>query len=82
MDDVPRSVAGFLRRLRASRFELVHEETGGHMGSGLMVFRRQALEIRVINDRGQWTADLVADDWLDSERLAFPIFVDGSALPL
>jgi hypothetical protein len=82
MDDLPRSVAGFIRRLSATRFEPVDEEADGSMGSGVMVFRREAIEIRVINDRGQWTADLIADGWSEGERLGFPIFGDGSPLPL
>lgn len=82
MDDLPRSVAGFLTRLRASGFELLEEKTDGPMGSGLMVFRRDAIQIRVINDRGQWTADLLADSWNEDERVRFPLFADGPPLPL
>ena len=44
------------------------------------MFRQSPVEIRVIKDRGQWTADMIADGWTDAERVHFPLF-HGFALP-
>jgi hypothetical protein len=69
---------GFVGRLAANSFERVHEERDGPMGRS----HRDTIEIRVINDRGQWTADLRADEWPRDQRLDFPLFGEGTALPL
>jgi hypothetical protein len=49
------------------------------MDSGLIVFRRQPVELRLVKDRAQWSVDMVANSWRESERLNFPLF-DGFTL--
>lgn len=42
--------------------------------------RREPVEIRLIKDRSQWTADLIADGWSERDRVNFPLF-EGFGLP-
>jgi hypothetical protein len=49
----------------------VHEAA---FGNRLIVFKREPVEIRLVKDRGQWAADLIADGWPGRERLPFPLF--------
>jgi hypothetical protein len=71
---LPDSVARFIRQLDASGFERVGDEKSKSFGDRLITFERAPIEIRLIRDRGQWTADLIAEDWNDEARLNFPLF--------
>jgi hypothetical protein len=73
VNELPSSISWFIRQLERSGFELTDDETSEAFGNRLMTFRREPVEIRVIRDRGQWTADLMATDWSGDERLAFPV---------
>lgn len=44
------------------------------MDSGLIVFRREPVEVRLVKDHTQWSVDLLADGWRESDRLNFPLF--------
>ena len=77
-DDLPENVAWFVRQLSSSGFVETFRD-GGTMDSGLIVFRREPVELRLVKDRGQWSVDLVANSWRERERLNFPLF-QGFAL--
>ena len=78
VNELPENVAWFVQQLRRSGFAQTREATGT-MDSGLITFRRDPLEIRLVKDRSQWSADLIADGWPERDRLNFPLF-DGFAL--
>jgi hypothetical protein len=73
MNDLPENVAWFVQQLKSSGFTQTHEEIGS-MDSALITFRRDPVEIRLVKDRSQWSADLIADGWPERDRLLFPLF--------
>ena len=77
-DDLPENVAWFVRQLASSGFVETHREPGT-MDSGLIAFRREPIEVRLVKDRSQWSVDLIAHGWPASDRLNFPM-LDGFAL--
>jgi hypothetical protein len=81
MTDLPEQVAWLVRQVRANGFTLERDETATEsFGNRLLVFRRAPVELRVTKDRGQWSVDLIADGWSESDRIYFPLF-HGFALP-
>jgi hypothetical protein len=74
MEDPPEAVAWLVRQLRDSGFEQVSEDQSASFGDLLLVFRRPPVELRLIRDRGQWTADLSGEGWPESDRLPLPLF--------
>jgi hypothetical protein len=44
------------------------------MDSGVIAFRREPVEVRLVKDRSQWSADLIADGWREQDRVNFPLF--------
>jgi hypothetical protein len=72
-DDLPENVAWFVQQLSSSGFVETHRE-GGTMDSGLIVFRCEPVEVRLVKDHSQWSVDLLADGWRESDRLNFPLF--------
>ena len=72
-DDLPENVEWFVRRLADSGFAETHRE-GGTMDSGLIVFRRDPVELRIVKDRSQWSVDMIGDGWAERDRLSFPLF--------
>ena len=76
--DLPESVAWFARQLRSMGFVETYREAGP-MDSELIVLWRDPVELRLVKDRSQWSVDLKADKWGESDRVAFPLF-DGFAL--
>jgi hypothetical protein len=77
-DDLPENVAWFVRQLASSGFVETGRE-GGKMDSGVIAFRREPVELRLVKDRSQWSVDLIADGWRERDRLNFPLFL-GFAL--
>lgn len=77
-DDLPENVAWFARQLASSGFVETYREPGT-MDSGLIAYRRDPVEIRLVKDRSRWSVDLMVDGWRERERLSFPLF-HGSAL--
>jgi hypothetical protein len=72
-DDLPESVAWFVRQLVSGGFVETQREAGT-MDSGLIAFRREPVEVRLVKDRSQWSVDLIADGWRERDRLNFPLF--------
>ena len=72
-DDLPENVGWFVQQLESSGFVETHGE-GGTMDSGVITFRREPVELRLVKDRAQWSADLIADGWRERDRLNFPLF--------
>jgi hypothetical protein len=70
---MPEAVARFADRLRDRGFVEADSELGA-TGSGLIVFRRDPVVLRLVNDRGQWSVDLSAIGWPESEWVSFPLF--------
>jgi hypothetical protein len=58
-DDLPNNVAWFVRQLASSGFVETHREAGT-MDSGLIAYRRDPIEIRLVKDRSQWSVDLMS----------------------
>ncbi|NUT54916.1 MAG: hypothetical protein HOQ03_02890 [Thermoleophilia bacterium] len=77
-DDLPENVAWFVSRLERRGFAEVHREAGT-MDSGLIAFRREPVEVRLVKDRSQWSVDLIADGWPERDRVNFPL-LHGFAL--
>jgi hypothetical protein len=72
-DELPENVTWFVQQLESSGFVETHRE-GGTMDSGVITFRREPVEARLVKDRSQWSVDLIADDWRERDRLNFPLF--------
>ncbi len=72
-DDLRENVAWFVRQLESSGFVETLRE-GGPMDSGVIEFRREPVEVRLVKDRSQWSTDLIADGWRERDRLNFPLF--------
>lgn len=72
-DELPKDVAWFVRQLHERGFKETHRETGP-MDSGLIAFRRDPVEIRLVKDRSQWSVDLIDDGWGPEDRVSFPLF--------
>jgi hypothetical protein len=72
-DALPENVAWLVRQLLSSGFTETRRESGT-MDSGLIVFHREPVEVRLVKDRSQWSVDLIADGWDERDRVAFPLF--------
>jgi hypothetical protein len=72
-------VVWFVRQLENNGFSRTHDEVGT-MDSAVITFRRDPVEIRLVKDRSQWSADLLADGWPQHDRILFPLF-HGFGLP-
>lgn len=72
-DELPEHVGWFVQHPESSGFVETHRE-GGTMDSGVITFRREPVELRLVKDRAQWSADLIADGWRERDRLNFPLF--------
>jgi hypothetical protein len=72
-DDLPENVAWFVQQLASSGFVESYRE-GGTMDSGVIAFRREPVELRLVKDRSQWSVDLIADGWRERDRVSFPLF--------
>lgn len=59
--------------MRSSGFVETHRETGT-MDSGIITYRREPIEVRLVKDRSQWSVDLIADGWPERDRVNFPLF--------
>ena len=44
------------------------------MDSGLVAYRREPVQVRLVKDRSQWSVDLIADGWAEHDRVTFPLF--------
>lgn len=53
---------------RTQGVHATHEEVGT-MDSALITFRREPVENRLVKDRSQWSADLIADGWPERDRV-------------
>jgi hypothetical protein len=72
-DELPENVARFVQQLESCGFVETHRE-GGTMDSGVIMFRREPVEVRLVKDRSQWSVDLIADGWRERDRVKFPLF--------
>ena len=72
-DELPENVAWFVQQLDRSGFVETQREAGS-MDSGLISFRRDAVEVRLVKDRSRWSVDLMVDGWREGERLTLPLF--------
>ena len=72
-DDLPENVAWLVRVLDSKGFVETHREAGT-MDSGVIVFRREPVEVRLVKDRSQWSVDLIANGWRERDRVPFPLF--------
>ena len=75
--ELPETVAEFAQQLDEKGFRETHREWGG-MDSGVIVCRREPLEIGLVKERSQWMLDLSVDGW--RETVAFPL-LEGFGLP-
>jgi hypothetical protein len=46
-------------------------------GNRLVVFYREPVTLRLVRDRGQWSADVLAHGWDENQRVLFPL-LEGS----
>lgn len=77
-DSFPENVVWFVQQLESSGF-VETDRAGGTMDSGVIAFRREPVEVRLVKDRSQWSVDLIADGWPERDRLTFPL-LHGFAL--
>ena len=74
-DDLPESVAWLVRQLDSDGWTRVSDETSPEsFGNRLVVYRREPVTRRLVRDRGEWSVDLIADGWTESQRVLFPLF--------
>lgn len=71
--DLSKPLKRFVRELLAYGFEEISDASDAH-GNRVLVFRREPVELRIIRDRGTWTADVAADNWPDGDRAPLPLF--------
>lgn len=59
-DELPDDVAWFAKQLIGNGFTETLREPGP-TDSGVIAFRREPIEVRLIKDRSQWSVDLLVD---------------------
>ena len=70
--ELPKALKRFLRELPGYGFAQTLDTTEAG-GRRLIVFRRAPMELRVIGERGRWSADLLGDGWPDGDRVPVPL---------
>ena len=60
----PQHLLELIARLRQSGFSEVEARyDASSFGNGLRVFERPPIKLRIVRDRGDWSAELTADGW-------------------
>ena len=79
--DLPEPLQALVARLEAGGFERCSDETDAeNFGNRLLELADGARELRLVRDRGAWSAELrVASAWCDSELVLAAL--DGSEAP-
>ena len=62
--DPPGHLSELIERLLSQGFTEVHSEyDAGSFGNVRRVFERKPAQVRVVRDRGDWSAELTAEGW-------------------
>lgn len=62
--DPPGHLQDLLQRLRRHGFtEIESRHDANSFGNAVRVFQRDPITIRIVRDRGDWSAEMTADGW-------------------